>query len=93
MFLRFCLLCMAAPGLLFFMPGCEAEEVVEEDPVEYEITLSAEPDEGGELSGEGFYEEEEKDEVMVEAHPGEGYVFEKWLEDGEEVSRDQGRQC
>ncbi len=86
---KFCFLTMAVLGLLFLMPGCEAEEVVEEDPVEYEITLSAEPDEGGELSGEGFYEEEEKDEVMVEAHPGEGYVFEKWLEDGEEVSLDQ----
>ncbi len=85
-----CFLTTAALGLLFFMPGCEAEEeAVEEDPVEYEITLSAEPEEGGELSGEGVYEEEEKDEVMVEAHPGEGYVFEKWLEDGKEVSCDQ----
>ena len=79
MFFRFCLLCMAALGLLFFMPGCEVEEeeTVEEDPVEYEITLSAEPDEGGALGGEGVYEEEEKDEVTVEAHHGEGYVFEK----------------
>ena len=83
MIFKSCILIMAAMGLLFFMPGCEAEEAVE-----YEIFLAAEPEEGGELSGAGVYEKDEHDEVTVEAVPGEGYAFEKWLEDGEEVSRD-----
>jgi len=84
MLFRSCILIMAAMGLLFFMPGCEAEEAVE-----YEIILAAEPEEGGELSGAGVYEKDEHDEVTVEAVPGEGYGFEKWLEEGEEVSRDK----
>jgi len=84
MIFKSCILILAAIGLLFFVPGCEAEEVVE-----YEINLVAEPEEGGELSGAGVYEKDEYDEVTVEAVSAQGYVFEKWLEDGDEVSRDE----
>ncbi len=84
MILKSCILIMAAMGLLLFMPGCEAEEAVE-----YEIILDAEPEEGGDLSGAGIYEKDEHEEVTVEAVPGEGYIFEKWLEEGDEVSRDK----
>ncbi len=84
MIFKSCILILAAIGLLFFVPGCEAEEVVE-----FEIILTAEPEEGGELSGAGVYEKDEHDEVTIEAVPAQGYVFEKWLEDGDEVSRDE----
>ncbi len=61
------------------------EEPPEPDP-EYDIELSAEPEEGGKVEGAGTYEEGE--EVTVYATPEEGCEFINWTEDGQEVSTD-----
>ncbi|ACB84629.1 leucine-rich repeat domain-containing protein [Natranaerobius thermophilus] len=61
-----------------FMTGCTPE---------YEVEIQADPEEAGEIEGEGTYEEGE--EVTVEAEPNEGYEFKKWEKEGEEVSQDQ----
>ncbi|UMZ75255.1 InlB B-repeat-containing protein [Natranaerofaba carboxydovora] len=61
-----------------FMVGCVQE---------YEVELQAYPEDAGEISGEGTYEEGE--EVTVEAEPEEGYEFEKWKEDGEKITSDK----
>ena len=52
----------------------------------YEITLSANPAEGGEVSGAGTFEEGTT--ITVTATANEGYVFVNWTENGEEVSTD-----
>jgi len=54
---------------------------------EYEIELSAEPEEGGTVEGAGIYEHGK--EVTVIAGPSEGYAFVNWTEDGVEVSTDE----
>ncbi len=53
-------------------------------PAEYDIEAEANPEEAGEVSGEGTFEEGE--EVTLEARPAEGYKFTSWKEDGEKVS-------
>ena len=61
------------------------EEVIP-DP-EYALTLLAEPEEGGTLSGAGEYTE--GTEVFIEAIPNTGYYFIHWTdEDGNTVSDD-----
>ncbi|MFW5725888.1 MAG: InlB B-repeat-containing protein, partial [Bacteroidota bacterium] len=51
----------------------------------FELTLIADPAEGGTVDGEGFYEESE--EVTLTATPAEGYLFVNWTDgDGNEVS-------
>ena len=51
-----------------------------------EITASANPEEGGTISGTGSYQEGQT--CTLTATPNEGYVFVNWTEDGEEVSTD-----
>ena len=50
----------------------------------YSITLTANPTEGGSVSGDGDYEENQ--EITVTATPNEGYTFVNWTENGTEVS-------
>ena len=61
-----------------FMSGCTPE---------YEVEVQADPEEAGEIKGEGTYEEGE--EVTVEVESKEGYEFKKWEEDGEEITSDK----
>lgn len=53
-------------------------------PNEYTISLSANPNNGGSVSGGGTYQEGES--CTVSATANDGYVFSNWSEDGEEVS-------
>jgi len=57
---------------------------IDEDPDQHEVTLSANPEEGGEVDGAGKYNT--GDEVIVVAFPHEGYSFENWTENEEVVS-------
>ena len=58
-----------------------------EEPVTYTLTLIASPEEGGEVTGAGEYEEGE--EVLVNAIPNEGWVFVNWTDpDDNLVSED-----
>jgi len=53
--------------------------------IDYELTLTADPEEGGEVSGAGIYNV--NDQVEVNAIPNTGWGFVNWTnEDGEEVS-------
>lgn len=52
--------------------------------IRYEITATANPAEGGTISGIGSYLEGET--CMLTATPNEGYDFVNWTENGEEVS-------
>ena len=53
---------------------------------EYTVNLSATPSEGGSISGGGTYVEGKQ--VTISADPDEGYKFDNWTEDGNEVSVD-----
>ena len=55
------------------------------DPIK--VTLSADPEEGGTVSGAGEYAY--NDEITVDAEPNDGYEFVNWTKDGEEVSQRQ----
>ncbi len=63
-----------------------ANFTVTEEPDEFTITLAANPAAGGSVSGGGKFQE--GTEITVSAVANEGYVFENWTEDGEEVSRE-----
>lgn len=67
--------------IVTFMAGCTSE---------YEINIQADPEEAGEISGEGTYEGtyEEGEEVTVKAEHKDGYEFEKWEKDGEEIKEE-----
>ena len=52
----------------------------------YEITAEAYPEEGGTIEGAGTYNHFET--CALTATPNEGYHFENWTEDGEEVATD-----
>ncbi|GEM_PF-2445995 len=54
---------------------------------EYEVELTASPEEGGNVEGAGTYEEGE--EVTVTAVSNLGYLFVNWTEDGDEISTDE----
>ena len=54
---------------------------------EYEVEVQADPEDAGEIKGEGTYEEGE--EVTVEAKPEEGYEFLGWEINGDKVSEDK----
>ena len=61
----------------------------QEEEVElFDVLLTASPEEGGSVSGEGSFEEEES--VMVNAMPNPGYTFVSWTDDdtGDVVSDD-----
>ncbi len=53
----------------------------------YQITATADPEEGGNILGTGEYSH--GDEVSLIANPASGYHFVKWTEDGVDVSEDQ----
>ena len=77
---KLCLLilitCLFISGV--FMAGCaQAQD-------EYEVKIQAVPEEGGEIKGEGTYEENK--EVTVEAEPAKDYEFVKWKKDEEKLS-------
>ena len=52
----------------------------------YEVTVTADPAEGGTVTGGGLYEEGET--VTVTAAPLEGFTFQNWTENGEIVSEE-----
>ena len=56
----------------------------EQEPIEYTITLNAEPANGGTVSGGGTYTEGYT--CVISAMPNTGYVFERWTRNGTEVS-------
>lgn len=55
-------------------------------PVEYTITVNAEPANGGTVSGGGTYAEGST--CVISAMPNDGYVFENWTLNGTEVTTD-----
>lgn len=72
------LLLLIMTAVFIFAVGC-AEE--------YEINLEIDPGGAGVAMGSGAFEREEV--VTVEAEPKDGYIFDKWLENGEVVSTDK----
>ncbi|AEE90469.1 S-layer domain-containing protein [Tepidanaerobacter acetatoxydans Re1] len=65
---------------------CEVTVVAGEVPVEYTLTVEANPVAGGEVTGAGDYEEGA--EVPVTATANAGYEFVNWTVEGVEVSTD-----
>jgi len=61
--------------------------VFEEKPETYDISLSADPDDGGTVRGEGSYEEGEK--VELEADPEDEYEFAEWTDEDEVLSEEK----
>jgi hypothetical protein len=55
-------------------------------PTKYKVTVEADPEEGGDVSGNGTYKEGAT--ATVKAVAADGYTFVNWTEDGEEVSTD-----
>lgn len=69
----------------FTVTGSEAFVAnFERDPVEYTITVNADPAAGGTVSGGGTYTEGST--CVISAMPNSGYVFENWTLNGAEVS-------
>ena len=56
-------------------------------PAKYDIETEANPEEAGEVTGAGTYEESE--EITLKAEPEEGYKFDYWELEGEEVSNNE----
>ena len=54
------------------------------EPEEYNVTLSVNPDNAGSVIGEGSYSEGTS--VSVTATSNTGYIFQKWTENGSQVS-------
>ena len=81
------------PGLfeaeLTFNTNVSGEESVSipltAEIIVYELTLLVDPDEGGTVTGAGEYEA--GDQVTVTATPNPGFIFVKWTQDGEELTR------
>lgn len=76
-------------GDTFKMPGDDVTMFPRWDANDYEIELSVNPEDTGEVSGEGTYNM--GDPVTIEADPAEGYRFVSWTDDydeGAEVSTD-----
>ncbi|ACB84628.1 InlB B-repeat-containing protein [Natranaerobius thermophilus] len=81
--------------LTVFVTGCTQEKKAgdeqakqdEDEPNEYKVEVQANPEEAGEITGEGTYEEGEK--VELEAVSKEGYEFKKWHLEGEDISEDK----
>ncbi len=80
-------------ALTIFITGCASEEKAEDeqdkqDEVnEYKVEVQADPEDVGEIIGEGIYEEGE--EITVEATPKEGYEFVAWEKEGDQLSTDK----
>lgn len=67
--------------------GMSEEAIIEVMPIPtYTVTVAANPDDGGTVTGGGTFEEGAL--VMVSAMQNVGYLFDKWTEDGELVSTD-----
>ncbi len=66
--------------------GINGSVIIGNPTVTYDITLSANPADGGSVNGAGTYEEGTS--VTVTATPAEGYSFVNWTEDGTAVSAD-----
>ena len=66
------------------MPETDHVETVLYTKDTFKVTLKAEPEEGGTVTGEGEYEYQT--EVTVTATPNEGYAFVNWTEYADEVS-------
>jgi len=59
-----------------------------DDAETYTLSLEAQPTEGGTVSGEGQYAEQQQ--VQIEAEPATGYHFTSWTdEDGNEIASDE----
>ncbi len=56
-------------------------------PVEYKVKAEIDPAGAGDITGIGTYHEGE--EVTLRAEPKEGYLFDYWAVDGEEVSTEE----
>ncbi len=63
-------------------------ELVAEFEKLYELSLKAEPEEGGKVAGERIYRSGE--EIEIEAEAEEGYSFEGWQRNGEEIGTEPG---
>ena len=61
--------------------------IQEPDPCMWEIMATADPEEGGTVSGVGTHEQGTT--CTLTATPNEGYFFVNWTEDGMEVSADE----
>ena len=66
--------------------GINGSVIIGNPTVTYDITLSANPADGGSVNGAGTYNAGE--EVTVTATPFDGYSFVNWTEDGTAVSAD-----
>ncbi len=66
--------------LVMFLGGCVFKNLY---PQEFLITLSAEPPEGGTVTGEGIYEEGTT--ITIYAHSNEDYILLDWTENGNSV--------
>jgi len=88
------LICWIIFFLIIYLSGFFADSedvdqnIHQEEIAEFELTLDSEPEHAGNLSGAGIYHEQEAKEVLVKAEPNEGFEFEKWIEDGENISFD-----
>ncbi len=69
------------------MPAQSVEITVLYTSDKFRVTLSAEPEEGGTVTGAGVFGYGE--EVTVEAEPNEGYAFVNWTQGADEVSQRQ----
>ncbi len=70
----------------FAMPAGAVTVIPIYEDISYEIEVSANPEEGGTVTGNGKVKE--GDFVTVTAQANSGYVFTGWTEEGQEVSTD-----
>jgi len=75
-------------ALTYSMPGEDTKLTAhfEEETESYEVRLSAEPEDGGTVDGEGEYEEGET--VQIVAEPEEDYEFSEWSMEDKELDED-----
>jgi len=71
------ILCVCLSFAVAFMAGCTSE---------YQVDTQPDMEEAGKVTGDGTYQEGKK--VMVTAQAKEGYEFNRWKEDNQEVSSD-----
>lgn len=65
------------------MPAADLTLIANFEMIDYILTLVAEPEEGGEVTGEGVYNV--GDQVEIEAFPNEGWAFVNWTDIGGNV--------
>ncbi|UCZ55065.1 hypothetical protein LGQ02_10210 [Bacillus shivajii] len=69
------LLCMSIMIIAVLTTACTQK---------YEVKLNVEPENAGEVSGEGVYVK--GTDIAVKAEPHEGYQFVRWEEEGEQLT-------